>query len=103
MFGEAAVDVLLEAVDDGNITVDQGHDIARKLNSKVGGKLRQRRTSVNSFEFDRGAMMDILGYYYQFCCPENEGEKADQRQTLLDVLRDNDLGMKSLAKKISDC
>ena len=103
VFGEAAVNVLLEAVDDGDITLDQGQDIARKLNSKVGGKLRQRRTSVNSFEFDRGAMRDILGYYYQFCCPENEGEEADQRQKLLDVLRDDDLGMKSLAKKIADC
>ena len=60
IFGEAAVNVLLEAVDDGDITVDQGQDIARKLNSKVGGKLRQRRTSNNSFEFDRGALRDIL-------------------------------------------
>ena len=103
IFGEAAVNVLLEAVDDGDITVDQGQDIARKLNSKVGGMLRQRRTSINSFEFNRGAMRDILGYYYQCCCPENEREEAEQRQKLLDVLRDNDLGMKSLTKKIADC
>ena len=103
LFGEAAVNVLLEAVEDGDITVDQGQDIARKLNTKVAGKLRQRRTSVNSFEFNRGTMRDILGYYYQFCCPENEREEAEQRQRLLDVLRDDDLRMNSLAKNITDC
>ena len=63
VFGEDAVNVILvdEAVDDGGITMDQGHDIARKLNSS--GKLRQRRNSFNNFEFDIGAKWAILDYY----------------------------------------
>lgn len=56
IFEEAAVNGLLECVDDADITVDKGQGIAMKLNSKVCGKLRQMRMSVNSFQFGSGAM-----------------------------------------------
>ena len=53
IYGERSMNALLEAVDHGHVEVKHALDISNKLDPRVGGKLRHRKTSGCHFEWNR--------------------------------------------------
>ena len=83
---------LLEALDNGKVTLQQTQDLASKLHPKVGGDF-QRSRELPNFKFDRTSLRNILSMWYQ--C-EVEGVT---RKKLKRVLSDPDIGLRLKRRK----
>ena len=102
LFGERAVNLLLEAVDNGQIDVDQGETIGCKLHPSVGGEFKHNRNERN-FKWNRRAMRKIISSFYNLCSPTTETEKQDARGKLLSILSDPDIALDNFSKDVARC
>ena len=87
LLGKNVFTCLLEAVDNGELTLQQTQDLAFKLHPHAGGDF-QRERELPNFKFDRTSLRNILSSWYQ-----NEVEGVT-RKKLKTVLWDADIGLR---------
>ena len=85
--GEGVVACLLEAIDNGELTLQQTQDLASKLHPKAGGDF-QRARELPNFKFDRTSLRNILSSWYQYEVEEVTRNKLER------VLSDPDIGLR---------
>ena len=95
LLGVIIYDKLLDAVDCGRILKDDALTIARKLGPRVGGQFIH-----STKEYGRRAFRDILSNW--FCNSACELSQQAAVAKLLEVLRDPDLDLNSLALEIEN-
>ena len=86
-------DKFLDAIDDGSVDIGTAKDIATKLHTNVGVRLKQA-SKKNNFEFNRRTMRAIMSYWYEICVPE---DKDVTRKQLINILRDKDIRLNAVA------
>ena len=87
--GSMVVDCLLEAVDQGRLSLRQVEDMARGLHLRAGGNFLRSRQLPN-FNFDRTSVRQILSDWYQY--DETTNESGVTLERLQRVLLDRDSG-----------
>ena len=86
---------ILDAVRDGTVNPQNMSDIARLLNSKVGGSHLRRK------ECDEAEMREILGEYYNEEMFEMSTHEAVTK--LIEVMKNDSVRLFPLAKKLEGC
>ena len=85
--GPKVVDCLLDAVDRGDLSLQQAEDLARGLHPTAGGNF-QRAKDLPNFRYDRTSLRQILSDWYLLDWPG--GESGVILEKLLMVLEQNE-------------
>ena len=98
--GPKVVDLLLEAVDRGDLSLHQAEDLAKGLHPTAGGNF-VRAKELPNFKYDRTSLRHILADWFQYDWPDDGSyESGVTFEKLRTVLNDIGLVLKIFPTKV---